>query len=173
MDKKVFKDAKGRKVRTGHMKDNGVLEYVNNYFYRGDDKIPLGGLQTHYFDDGKVAIEREFLYSKHMKSLVFTKERIFDETGNMTEESFFDERTGEKIKEKIFKRNKDGYLFAHRRTFEPDGSTIKTDDICVALAGTLIPVDAPELKDFLSKLDNPFKKEIDPKARFLTQTKTR
>ena len=105
--------------------------------------------------------------------MVFTRERIFDETGDITQEICFDKKTGVKTKEKIFKRNKSGYLFAHRRTFEADGSTPKTDDICIALAGSLISINDSALKDFVSKLDNPFKKEIDQKARFFAQAKTR
>ena len=156
-EKQTFRDDRGRKVRTEHYTKSGILDYTNEYFYNGNDKVPSRGLQTYVYENGTVGRIRRAVYSAEQNRMVFINDCLYDENGDKTQEHSFDEKTGCLTKEKIFKKNSEGYIFAHRKTFDKNGN-IESDGIYIVLAGKLWPIEDKKY-NVLGKIENPFKKE--------------
>ena len=163
--KEVFRDKLGRKVKTEYRTENGTLKCVNEYYYNGNSRKSLKGLQTCYDDKGNVVAKNDFAYSDSRDRLVLTKERMYNEEKDIIRERSFDKETRKLTEEKIFKRNKKGFMFAQCKTFDENGK-VKTTDIFVVIAEKLFSIEGFKESKGLRELENPF----EPKNNIIANT---
>ncbi len=157
--KNTIYDELNRKRLTKHFSSNGVLNYSNEYFYDGDNKTPDAAVQTHFYPDGKAGRITQSVYSQSKGEFVTLKDTWYNEDGQVMFENSFDSKTGLMNKKKVFKKNKDGFIFVHRTTFKDDGKTIDTDGIFVSLVGNLYPVQDKMVQKIIKNTENPFAEE--------------
>ena len=139
MEKEVIQDEFGRKIQTTHFTKNGNVDYINSYYYQNADaKVPEGGMQVYYSEDGKKEQDTQFVYDEEKGRFRIEKKRFYNTDGNIVMSISFNEN--EEIEKQKRFSYKNGFTFVHREEFEK-GHLIKSGDY-VALAGALL-----DLKD--------------------------
>ena len=135
MEKEVIQDEFGRKIQTTHFTKNGNVDYINSYYYQNADaKVPEGGMQVYYSEDGKKEQDTQFVYDEEKGRFRIEKKRFYNTDGNIVMSISFNEN--EEIEKQKRFSYKNGFTFVHREEFEK-GHLIKSGNY-VALAGTLL-----------------------------------
>ena len=139
MEKEVIQDEFGRKIQTTHFTKNGNVDYVNSYYYQNADaKVPEGGMQVYYSEDGKKEQDTQFVFDEQKGQFRTEKKHFYNTDGRVSLSIFFNEN--EEIEKQKRFSYRDGFTFVHREKFEK-GRVVSSGDY-VALAGTLL-----DLKD--------------------------
>ncbi len=116
--KNVIRDEMGRKIKTEHLTAGGALDYTNTYRYEGNSAVPYEGQQTYFDTHGNIVRIMTSEVAEDKMHFVTTKDRWYDKDGNLNLALDYDPKTQNKIKEKRFFTDENGFRRYHRKHFD-------------------------------------------------------